>query len=214
LDNFSFFDLIFVAAIAASAIAGYIKGFVYQLIGLVGIIAGTYCAFKLSVVATQWLSERFQFNPDAAKIVIFAILAIAIYFIAFRLARLLDKMLKMAMLGWLNRLLGLLFGMLKAGAIFCALAYAVHSLNFTGLKSVDDDLKKSKVYPALVSTGEILFPYIYVSIYNEKERRKEKEKEKEKDKKPRSKTVFFRRSELRLQQFIRRHSPSSLFFSL
>ena len=168
LDTFSFFDLIFVAAIAVSAIAGYVKGFVYQLIGLAGIIAGTYCAYKLSVAMTQWWTGHFKVNPEVMKIILFVILAIVIYFLAFRLARLLDKLLKMAMLGWLNRLFGLLFGVLKIGVIFCTLAYVIHSLHFTGIKSIDDDLKKSKIYPVLVSTVEILFPYIGIVTGGEK----------------------------------------------
>jgi membrane protein required for colicin V production len=165
LDTFSFFDLIFAVAIVASAISGYAKGFVYQLTGLAGIIAGTYCSYKLSTVLTQWLTtqwwtEHFKTDPDVVKIVLFVVFAIVIYFLAFRLARLLDRLVKMAMLGWLNRLFGLLFGILKIVVIFCVLAYAVHSLNFTGLKSIDNDLGKSKIYPVLVSTVEALFPYI------------------------------------------------------
>ena len=158
LDTFSIFDTIFFIALLIAAISGYIKGFVRQLIGLTGIIAGTYFAYKLASVSTNWWHG--SFDERAVRIIVFSVLAILFYFLAFWLAKMLDKLLKMAMLSWINRLLGLVFGMLKIIIIFSALSFAIHFLKLTGIEILKSDIGKSKIYTHLIYTANMVFPYI------------------------------------------------------
>ena len=154
LSSFAVFDIVFIGALITACVYGYTKGFVRQLLGLVGIVAGTYCAYKLAEVFTAWWHTQFDVDPDVMKIIVFIILAIIIYLLVLRVAVLLNKLLKMAMLGWLNRLLGMIFGAAKIILIFSALAYAINALNFT------DKMVGSKTFTYLISLANYLFPYI------------------------------------------------------
>lgn len=158
LETFSTFDAIFLIALLIAAISGYIKGFVRQLIGLTGIIAGTYLAYKLAAVSTNWWHG--SFDERAVRIIVFSVFAILFYFLAFWLAKTLDKLLKMAMLNWINRLFGLIFGALKIIIIFSALAFAIHFLKLTGIEILQNDIVKSKTYTHLIYTANVVFPYI------------------------------------------------------
>lgn len=154
LSSYAIFDIVFFIAIAFSCIYGYIKGFVRQLFGLVGIFIGTYCAYKLAGALTIWWHGHFDVDPRVTKIIIFIILSAIIYFLVLRLAILFDKLLKMAMLNWVNKFLGLIFGAAKIILIFSALAYAINSLNMS------DKMNTSKIYSHLISLADFIFPYI------------------------------------------------------
>ncbi|MDR1898370.1 MAG: CvpA family protein [Prevotellaceae bacterium] len=160
MGTFSVFDLIFSIAVLTAAIFGFAKGLMRQLIGLAGIFVGTYCAYKISSSVTAWWCSNFDVNPEVMKIVVFVTLSIIIYFLALWLARLLDKLIKMAMLSWVNRLFGLLFGMMKIILIFIVLAYAIKALKLTEIEALGKDLQISKTYDYLVSTVDFIFPYI------------------------------------------------------
>ncbi|MDR1130420.1 MAG: CvpA family protein [Prevotellaceae bacterium] len=155
LESFSVFDLIFLIAIAISVISGFVKGFARQLLGLAGILIGTYCSYKLSLGLTEWWRGHFNIDADVMKIVVFIILSSIIYALVLWLAMLLGKMLKMAMLNWINRLFGMLFGAIKVIIIFSALAYAIHFLKQTGVEIKDID--KSIAYGYLIQIANSVF---------------------------------------------------------
>jgi membrane protein required for colicin V production len=155
LENLSVFDLIFLSAIVISVISGFVKGFVRQLLGLAGIFIGTYCAYKLSVGLTEWWHGHFNVDAEVMKIVVFVIISSIIYALVLWLAVLLGKMLKMAMLGWLNRLFGMIFGAVKIIIIFSALAYAIHFLKQTGVEI--KDINKSVTYNYLIQIANSIF---------------------------------------------------------
>jgi membrane protein required for colicin V production len=158
IGNFSVFDLVFLIATAISVISGFVKGFARQLLGLAGILVGTYCAYKLSLGVTEWWRGHFNVDADVMKIIVFIILSSIIYALVLWLAMLLGKMLKMAMLNWINRLFGMLFGAIKVVIIFSALAYAIHFLKQTGVDIKDID--KSIAYDYLIQIANSVFFFI------------------------------------------------------
>jgi membrane protein required for colicin V production len=154
-ENFAIFDLLFFAAMLVAVICGFIKGLVRQLLGLAGIFVGTYCAYKLSLKLTEWWHGHFNVDAEVMKIVVFVILALIIYALVIWLAILLDKLLKMAMLGWINRLFGMIFGAIKIVLIFSALAYAIHYLKQTGMEVMNTG--DSVVYDYLIVIADSIF---------------------------------------------------------
>jgi membrane protein required for colicin V production len=158
--EYSIFDFVFAASLLIAAVSGYMKGLVRQLIGLLGIIAGTYCAWKIATALTGWWQGHFNVDPKITRAIIFVILAIIIYVLVVWLAKLLDKLIKMAMLAWINRLLGMLFGVLKIVLIFGILAYAAQALRLTAIETIGNDLSKSVGYELLQSVIKFVFPYI------------------------------------------------------
>ncbi|MDR1581986.1 MAG: CvpA family protein [Prevotellaceae bacterium] len=155
MENFSIFDLIFAISLLVSIISGFIRGFVRQLLGLAGIFGGTYCAYKLSLELTNWWHGHFNVDAEVMKIIVFIVLALIIYALVIWLAILLGKLLKMAMLSWMNRFAGMLFGAIKIILIFSAMAYAIHYLKLTGMEM--NDIEKSVVYDYLISIANTIF---------------------------------------------------------
>jgi membrane protein required for colicin V production len=149
MNDFSVFDLIFAIAMLIAVISGFIRGFVRQLFGLLGIFVGTYCAYKLSIAFTKWWKGYFDVDEKVMQLISFIIIAAIIYVLVLWLAILIGKLLKMAMLSWVNRLFGMLFGAMKIVLIFSAVAYSICYLKQTGVEIKDID--KSVTYDYLIS---------------------------------------------------------------
>jgi membrane protein required for colicin V production len=161
LENISIFDLTFAIALLIAVISGFVKGFVRQLLGLAGIFAGTYCAYKLSLGLTEWWHGHFNVDANIMKIIVFIILSSIIYTLVIWLSVMLGKLLKMAMLSWINRLFGMLFGAIKIILIFSALAYAIHYLKQTGFEI--KYMENSITFDILISIANSIFFFFETS---------------------------------------------------
>jgi membrane protein required for colicin V production len=155
MQHISVFDCCFFAAIIISLIVGFMRGFVRQLLGLVGILAGIYCAYRISEDLTEWWHGHFDVDIKTMKIVVFLIILALVYLLVLWLAVLLGRLLKMAMLGWVNRLFGMLFGAIKTVIIFCALAYSIHYLKLAGVEI--KDIEKSVTFDCLITVVDSIF---------------------------------------------------------
>ena len=156
----SVFDLVFLALVAVSAAVGLWKGFILQLFGLAGLFVGVFVAYRLSTKIAGWWSNQFAVDIVAAKVVTFIILMIAVCVLIILCAKLLTKVANFTMLGWVNRLFGMIFGVAQTVLIFAAVAYAIDSLKLSEISSLKKDLSKSAAHKPLTETAKLVFPYM------------------------------------------------------
>ena len=76
------------------------------------------------------------------------------------IANLITKTLKIAMLGWLNRLLGGVFGLLKGVVLMSIFVFAVGLVPFSATLLESIEVKASVLYPIL----EVFGPKFYEEI--------------------------------------------------
>jgi membrane protein required for colicin V production len=120
-------DIVILVALAIAAFMGFKYGLIKTALLLVGIIVGVVLAGHFSGP----LGERLTFisSEGLAKGVAFAVIMLAVLAAAAVAAALLTWAAKLVMLGWVNRLGGVVAG-LFLGALFCGalLAMWVHFL--------------------------------------------------------------------------------------
>ena len=86
---------------------------------------------------------------------------LVIVFIALGLlGKLLESILRIVTLGWINKLLGLLFALLKALLIIGLLILAFNSLNTTFGIVKPEIINESVLYGPFKEAAETIFPYI------------------------------------------------------
>ena len=102
-------DVIVLVCLAIAIVKGYKKGLIIALFSFVALVAGAAAALQLSGKATQYLAPAVpslhQWIPLIAFMLVFLSLAIVVRLIA----KLLEETLKWSMLGWVNKLGGILF---------------------------------------------------------------------------------------------------------
>jgi membrane protein required for colicin V production len=153
-------DIIILICFIPALIQGLRKGFIAQVIAIISLLAGVFLSFQFSSAVSAWLSQYIEGSEPVMKTVSFALILIAVIAALTALGKLLEGMLKIVMLGWVNRLLGVLFSFLKCGLIVGLIIMAFSSLNTT-FRFVDEaELAKSTLYPPLKELAHTVFPYL------------------------------------------------------
>lgn len=90
----------------------------------------------------------------------FALIFLAVIAVLALIGKFLEGTVKLIMLGWLNRLLGVVFSLLKAGLIVGLVIMAFCSLNNTFRFVSEDVLNSSVLFPPLKDMAYTVFPYL------------------------------------------------------
>ena len=90
----------------------------------------------------------------------FALIFIAVAAGLAILGKLIEGTVKLIMLGWLNRLLGVIFSLIKAGLIVGLVIMAFCSLNNTFNFVSEETLSQSVLFPPLKNMAYTVFPYL------------------------------------------------------
>ena len=110
-------DIILLICFVPAVIQGFQKGFISQVIAIISIIAGVWLSVQFASEVTVWLAQYIQGSEQVLKVVSFALIFIAVIAGLALLGRLVEGTVKLIMLGWLNRLLGIVFSLVKAALI-------------------------------------------------------------------------------------------------
>ena len=153
-------DIILLICFVPAVIQGFRKGFISQVIAIISIIAGVWLSVQFASPVTTWLAQYIQGTEQVLKVVSFALIFIAVIAGLALLGKLIEGTVKLIMLGWLNRLLGVIFSLVKAGLIVGLVIMAFCSLNNTFQFVSEEVLNQSVLFPPLKNMAYTVFPYL------------------------------------------------------
>jgi membrane protein required for colicin V production len=148
-------DIVLLILFAWFAFQGFRKGFVIELASLIALILGIYTAIYFSGYAADFLVNSLDMDHDYVPITSFVITFIIVVLIVYVLGRILEKFVNMIALGFLNKLAGGVFGVLKA-ALFISVFILIlnhYHINFISPEKKDNSL--------LFEHVEEIAPYIW-----------------------------------------------------
>lgn len=159
-------DIIILICFIPALVRGIQKGFVEQIAGIVSILLGAWLAFKFSGPLGAWLSQFITLEPQLLGILSFVLVVILAVLLLNLAGRLITGTLKMVSLGWLNRLLGVVFALLKAALVIGLVIFIFGNLNDKWHLVNPEVLQGSPVYTALRDAALRVFPYLQNLIEN------------------------------------------------
>lgn len=109
----NYLDLIILVCLGVGAVVGLTHGFAKELIGIMSIGLGIIGAKILSPMVASWLQAYVAMSDIVARLLSYVIIFVGIWAIGVMLGKLINKFLRDLSLGWLNRLLGAVFGAFK-----------------------------------------------------------------------------------------------------
>jgi membrane protein required for colicin V production len=116
----NWFDIVLIAVLVLSTIVGIWRGFINMVLPLIGIIIGVILAGLYAPTVGGRLSID---NAEHAAWAGYAIIMVGTLLVSIILAVILTRFIHLTLLGWLDRLLGGIFG-LALGALLCAASLA------------------------------------------------------------------------------------------
>ena len=123
-------DIIFILALLAGFYYGYKHGILHSVFALLGLIIGVMAAVKFSFIATAYLKEAINVPASLLPIISFVIVFLLVVFFIRVIAWLLEKILKVLALNFVNKLAGGLLWSIIVIFIFSTIIWFANKSNF------------------------------------------------------------------------------------
>ena len=153
-------DIILLLCFIPAIVTGISKGFVKQVIDLVAILAAAWAAFQFSKMLGPWLGQYITLDPSILNVVSFVLIAIVVAVLLHLVGALITNAMKALSLGFVNRLMGLIFGVLKVALILGLLILLFETLNSSLQIVKPEATANAVVYNALKNAANAIFPIL------------------------------------------------------
>ena len=120
-------DVIILIPLLLWARQGYNKGFIISVASFAALVLGLYVAFFFSDYTARTLKEYFNISQEYLAIISFVVTFVIVVLVVVITGNILDRFVDVLMLGFLNKMAGLVFGILK-GALYLSILFFV--INF------------------------------------------------------------------------------------
>lgn len=163
----SIIDIIILLFLIPALISGLRKGFISQVTAIISLVLGAWLSCRFATLLGQWASGWIEADIRILNIVAFIVIFIMVVIGLHIIGKLIEGIIKLVMLGWLNKLLGVLFAILKWGLVISLLVMFFDSLNSNLELVPKEKLDESVLYNPINSIGGTIFPYLKSLIVGE-----------------------------------------------
>jgi len=125
----NFLDIIFIIPIIWFAYQGFKRGLIIELASLVALILGIYAALYFSYYAENFLTNNISMDTEYVSIIAFIVTFLIVVIIVYFIGKILEKVINMVALGFLNKMAGALFGILKAAVLISIVLLIINNFN-------------------------------------------------------------------------------------
>lgn len=153
-------DIVLLVCLIPALIQGLRKGFIAQVVAIISLVLGGWLAYKFSAVVTEWLAQWLDVTGQALNIISFILIFAVVVTLLFLLGKILEASVKIILLGWLNKLLGLVFALFKYALVIGLLVILFDSINDKFSLVSRSYLDSSFMYSGLKSISYSVFPYL------------------------------------------------------
>lgn len=170
-------DIVLLIILGFGLIRGFMRGLIIEMASLLAIVVGIYGAIHFSFFTASLLEKVIPAERSTIETVAFGLTLIVLMLAVMFLAKIITQMFKAAQLGFLNRLTGGIFGMVKSAVIVGAL-FVFLERTFQVEKWLSTSaLSESLLYKPVKSISEV----VYANVFPDKEKGKGEAKEEAKE---------------------------------
>ena len=111
-------------------------------------------------IVAAWVSQYITASDQVIRLTAFAIVLVGVFLLLALIGKALEGIIKLVMLNWLNRILGMVFSAAKCILILGLLVTVFNSLNVTFGLVKPEVLSDSLLYSFIQNVSDIIFPYL------------------------------------------------------
>jgi len=161
-------DIFIVIPLVWFGYKGLTRGLVLELASLIGLILGIYAGIHFSHYAENFLVDTFHLSgkylPVISFIVTFIVVILAIYLIG----KIIEKLIDLVALGFFNKLLGLVFGILKGALLISVLFFVINSFDLNQRMIKPHVKENSLLYGPVEKIVPAIVPWLDMDKFREK----------------------------------------------
>jgi membrane protein required for colicin V production len=155
-----FLDIILGVLLAFALYKGIRNGLFVELASLVSLLAGIYFAIKFSSFIKEILAGFVKWNPNTIQVLAFVLTFILVVIGISLLGKFLTGIADFAFLGWLNKIGGGFFRVLKTILIIGIVFKVFEKINYHNFLAKKETLDKSIFYNPIQKTSGFMYPSI------------------------------------------------------
>ena len=163
MPEFNQLDVLILIALVFGFINGFFKGFISQLIGVVGFFIAIWLSFKFYQMVEVFVND-YNIVADGLTSLVALVLTFGIAFFTIKIiSSLTQKLVEAIGLGLLNRLGGAALGLVLYLMLCSSVLYYVNPILELGFKETKDE---SKILPLLTESAEFIKNSIFETNNN------------------------------------------------
>lgn len=160
-------DIVIAVLLVVGLVSGLRDGLVKQVAALVGLIAGLLVGKALYVSVGDWLMSVFSLSDRVAYLTAFILILIVVPLLFSLVGWLVSKILRAICLGWLNRLLGGLVGVVKYAIFVGVIITAIELFDHTDTLISEENKSASIFYYPLYRSSNIFFDNVKEELFDQ-----------------------------------------------
>jgi membrane protein required for colicin V production len=142
-------DLVFAVLLVMAGIKGFQRGLIIAVFSVVAFIVGLAAAMKLSTVVAGYLQNNVNISAKWLPLAAFALVFLGFVLLIRWGARMIEKSVQFAMLGWVNRIGGIVLYAALYTTILSVLLFYAEKINFISPAV----MAESKTWPLIQPFG-------------------------------------------------------------
>jgi membrane protein required for colicin V production len=156
----NYIDIVLAILLVLSAISGFRKGLVVELASLAALVLGIWGAVEFSHITSEFLVENLNWKWNHLNIASFIITFIVIVILVHIVGNTVNKMVETVMLGFVNKLAGLVFGIVRAALVLSILLIVFDEIDEDVHILSSDAKEESQMYEPIRNLAPTIFPFI------------------------------------------------------
>lgn len=140
-------DIIFCILLLVAVVKGWRRGLVIAVFSVIALVVGLAAAMKLSTVVAAWLKDSTSISVQWLPFLSFVIVLIGVILLIRWGANLIEASLEVTLMGWVNRLGGMVLYILIYTLAFSVLLFYAAQLKLLNEDTIDQSLTYSKIQP-------------------------------------------------------------------
>lgn len=157
----SFIDIVFAVILGFAVYKGLKNGLFVEIASLIALVAGIYFAIKFSSFVGGLLGEFISsWNPKYIEIIAFIMTFLLVVIGIHLMAKILTKITDFAFLGWINKLAGVIFSLLKTILALSVVLFIFEKININNMLLSKESQEHSIFFNPIQNTSKAIYPTI------------------------------------------------------
>lgn len=140
-------DIIFAVVLVLAVLQGYKRGLIVGLFSFVAVIIGLAAALKLSAVVAVQIGKAVKVSEEWLPLVSFIVVFLVVILLIRLGAKAIERTVETVMLGWVNKLAGVIFYVAIYMIIFSVLLFYAEKMQLLQPATISQSVTYSYVQP-------------------------------------------------------------------
>jgi membrane protein required for colicin V production len=152
-------DILILVVLAFTSFAGFRQGFILEVAGILGAVAALGVA-RLEYVDARTILEQFAARSPWLTIVAYLVVFLVVWGAIIIVARKIRLLVRLMMLGWLDRLGGAVIGLVQGALLVALLLYFARRVPPSGIRHLANHSALAPIFLSVMPLLGHVFPHV------------------------------------------------------